>query len=83
MTQAQFEARYARRCGCPTGIRARDWLREMCSLEAIPCDCGDAGCPGWRMVAIRGEWGRGSQVATFPTDGVKPWGDPKGGNDVG
>ncbi len=62
MTQEQFENSYAGKCGVPPYVNARDWLRDDCSLEAIACDCGDPGCVGWRMMAIRGAWGRGARV---------------------
>ncbi len=77
MTQEQFENSYAGKCGVPPYVNARDWLRDDCSLEAIACDCGDPGCVGWRMMAIRGAWGRGARVHSpdleEAIEDVKPW----------
>lgn len=43
MTKEEFKSYYAKGAGLPA-----DWL-ERWGAECLPCDCGAAGCKGWRI----------------------------------
>lgn len=43
MKMDEFEQDYANRSGLTV-----EWLHSV-GLFAMPCECGEASCPGWRM----------------------------------
>jgi hypothetical protein len=44
MTREEFIASYCEHSKVP-------WEQLSQHLDAVPCDCGDATCAGWKMVA--------------------------------
>jgi len=44
MTKEEFEAQYATRSGLSVE------KLHICGQCAVPCDCNELGCRGWKMV---------------------------------
>ena len=47
ITRQEFEEQYAVRSGVTV-----DWLKREGKIS-LPCFCGEDGCQGWRMCAVR------------------------------